>query len=171
MDFEFLYEYQNGLVSDGVEDYLINTIIPAFTDFTVIAKRQFLNSTLQNNETFCLKGDRLYPSGVGNAFVMEYYYGTFNYLLSFGGLSDLPLETSKISYITPTSYNGNNAIRGNGDDNAGLMIGKCGSVYWKGVFYKMMLYSKTIDMLSINMLKNLFAKDELIDVNNPIFKK
>lgn len=171
VDFEFLYEYQNGLVSDGVEDYLINTIIPAFTDFTVIAKRQFLNSTLQNNETFCLKGDRLYPSGVGNAFVMEYYYGTFNYLLSFGGLSDLPLETSKISYITPTSYNGNNAIRGNGDDNAGLMIGKCGSVYWKGVFYKMMLYSKTIDMLSINMLKNLFAKDELIDVNNPIFKK
>ena len=168
---EQVAQYQNGLVSDGVDDYLINTVIPAFTDFTVIAKRQFLNNTLQNNETFCLKGDKLYPSGVGNAFVMEYYYGTSNYLLSFGGLTDLPLETSKISYITPTSYNGNNAIRGNGDDNVGLMIGKCGGVYWKGVFYKVMLYSKTIDQLSINMLKNLFERDELIDVTNPIFKK
>lgn len=169
VDFEFLYEYQNGLVSDGVDDHLINTVIPAFTDFTVIAKRQFLNSTLQNNETFCLKGDRLYSSGIGNAFLMEYSYDNTNNIISFGRYSQLPLETSQISYITPTSYNGNNIIRGTGDDNAGLMIGKCASVYWKGVFYKMMLYSKTIDMLSINMLKNLFERDELIDVNNPIF--
>lgn len=171
VDFEFLYEYQNGLVSDGVDDHLINTVIPEFNDFTVIAKRQFLNSTLQNNETFCLKGDRLYSSGIGNAFLMEYNYSNTNNIISFGEYSQLPLETSQISYITPTSYNGNNIIRGTGDDNVGLMIGKCGSIYWKGVFYKMMLYSKTIDMLSINMLKNLFAKDELIDVNNPIFKK
>lgn len=165
------YTDDNGLLLDGVEDHAVNTVIPAVTDFTVIAKRQFLNNTLQNNETFCLKGDKLYPSGVGNAFVMEYYYGTSNYLLSFGGLTGLPLETSKISYITPTSYNGNNAIRGNGDDNVGLMIGKCGSVYWKGVFYKAMFYTKTIDQLSINMLKNLFERDELIDITNPIFKK
>jgi hypothetical protein len=34
-----------------------------------------------------------------------------------------------------------------------------------------MLYTKTIDQLSINMLKNLFERDELIDVTNPIFKK
>lgn len=43
--------------------------------------------------------------------------------------------------------------------------------YAKAVFYKAMLYSKTIDMLSVNMLKNLFERDELIDVTNPIFKK
>lgn len=165
------YTDNNGLLLDGVEDHVVNTVIPAVTDFTVIAKREFLNNTLQNNETFCLKGDKLYPSGVGNAFVMEYYYGISNYFLSFGGSTDLPLETSKISYITPTSYNGNNAIRGNGDDNAGLMIGKYGGIYWKGVFYKLMFYTKTIDQLSINMLKNLFERDELIDVTNPIFKK
>lgn len=157
----------NGLVSDGVEDYLSNTVIPAFTDFTVIAKRQFLNSTLQS--AFCLKGDNLYGSGIGNAFLMEYNYNNDNMIFSFGMSNIVALETSKITYLTPTNYNGNNIIRGTGDDNVGLMIGKCGSVYWKGVFYKMMLYSKTIDMLSINMLKNLFAKDELIDLNNPIF--
>lgn len=33
-----------------------------------------------------------------------------------------------------------------------------------------MLYSKTIDQLSINMLKNLFERDELIDVKHKIFK-
>lgn len=164
------YNGNNGLVSDGVNDHLINTVIPAVTDFTVIAKRQFLNSTLQNNETFCLKGDKLYSGGVGNAFLMEYNYSNTNNVILFGGYNQYPLETSQISYITPTSYNGNNTIRGNGDDNVGLMIGKCNTIYWKGVFYKMMLYSKTIDMLSINMLKNLFERDELIDINNPIFK-
>lgn len=165
------YTDDNGLLLDGIDDHAVNTVIPAVTDFTVIAKREFLDNILSNNETFLLKGDKLYPSGVGNAFVMEYYYGTSNYLLSFGGSTVLPLETSKISYITPTSYNGNNAIRGNGDDNPGLIIGKHGSVYWKGVFYKLMFYTKTIDQLSINMLKNLFERDELIDVTNPIFKK
>lgn len=43
--------------------------------------------------------------------------------------------------------------------------------YTKAVFYKAMLYDKTVDQLSINMLKNLFEIDELIDVTNPIFKK
>ena len=33
------------------------------------------------------------------------------------------------------------------------------------------VYTKTIDQLSINMLKNLFERDELIDITNPIFKK
>lgn len=168
VDFEFLYEYQNGLVSDGVEDHLINTIIPAFTDFTVIAKRQFLNSTQQS--AFCLKGDKLHGSGIGNAFLMEYNYNNDNMIFLFGMSNIVALETSKITYLTPTNYNGKTIARGTGDDNAGLMIGKCGSVYWKGVFYKMMLYSKTIDMLSINMLKNLFNQDILIDVKHPIFK-
>ena len=56
-------------------------------------------------------------------------------------------------------------------DNKGLVIGRSNAVYWKGVFYKLMLYPKTIDILSINMLKNLFERDEIIDLNNPIFKK
>lgn len=62
-------------------------------------------------------------------------------------------------------------------DSNGLSIGAImnnGSAlggYWKGVFYKLMFYTKTIDQLSINMLKNLFERDELIDITNPIFKK
>lgn len=166
----------NGLVSDGVDDHLINTIIPAFTDFTVISKRKFLNTELKLNETFCMKGDNAYLGGVGNAFVMEYYYGTDptskqSQMLSFGLKNIVSREESDITWCTPTSYNNITINRGEGGDTVGLSIGKYSKVYWKGVFYKMMLYSKTIDMLSINMLKNLFAKDELIDVNNPIFKQ
>lgn len=61
--------------------------------------------------------------------------------------------------------------RGNVQDTNGIQIGKFNIKYWKGVFYKLMFYTKTIDQLSINMLKNLFERDELIDVTNPIFKK
>lgn len=56
-------------------------------------------------------------------------------------------------------------------DAIGLDPIRFNAVYWKGVFYKLMLYPKTIDILSINMLKNLFERDEIIDLNNPIFKK
>lgn len=175
VDFEFLYEYQNGLVSDGVDDHLINTIIPAFTDFTVISKRKFLNTELKLNESFCMKGDKNYPSGVGNAFVMEYFYGNDpttkqTYMFSFGGQNTAYREESDITWCTPTSYNNIRINRGKGGDTVGLSIGKYSKVYWKGVFYKMMLYSKTIDQLSINMLKNLFNQDILIDVKHPIFK-
>lgn len=175
VDFEFLYEYQNGLVSDGVDNHLINGIIPAFTDFTVISKRKFLNTELKLNETFCMKGDKSYLGGVGNAFVMEYFYGNDptnkqTNMLSFGGNNIVSREESDITWCTPTSYNNITINRGEGGDTVGLLIGKYGNVYWKGVFYKMMLYSKTIDMLSINMLKNLFNQDILIDVKHPIFK-
>lgn len=175
VDFEFLYEYQNGLISDGVDDHLINTVIPAFTDFTVIAKRKFLSTELKLNESFCTKGDKDY-AGVGNAFVMEYFNANDltskqTHILSFGENNTISREESDISWCTPTSYNNITINRGEREDTVGLSIGIYSNVYWKGVFYKMMLYSKTIDMLSINMLKNLFEKDELIDVNNPIFKK
>lgn len=167
VDFEFLYEYQNGLVSDGVDDHLINTVIPAFTDFTVIAKRRKLSA----NGQFMQKG----LTDISSAFILEKSYtGTDSAReCSFGGAKDLPYQNADITFCTKSSYNGASLSTGSQLDSSGLLIGKTNedTLFWKGVFYKMMLYSKTIDMLSINMLKNLFEKDELIDVNNPIFKK
>lgn len=172
VDFEFLYEYQNGLVSDGVEDHLINTAIPAFTDFTVITKRIFIGNQTNYN-AFCVKGDKVYSGGVGNAFAMEYHNtdGSFVNIIYGNSINNAITPPELISYLTPTNYNGKTMIKGAGSDNLGLLVGRANTTYWKGVFYKMMLYSKTIDQLSINMLKNLFERDELIDVTNPIFKK
>lgn len=56
----------NGIALDGVDDSLVNTDIPAFTDFTVIAKRIFLGDQ-PNNIVFLFKGDKVYGQGVGNA--------------------------------------------------------------------------------------------------------
>ncbi len=160
----------NGIALDGVDDSLVNTDIPAFTDFTVIAKRIFLGDQ-PNNVVFLFKGDKVYGQGVGNALLMEYRYdnGTYaNYI--FSNANSITLNEGDISYVTPTDYNGQQMNYVVNTDNKGLVIGRSNAVYWKGVFYKLMLYPKTIDILSINMLKNLFERDEIIDLNNPIFK-
>ena len=162
---EQVAQYQNGLLSDGIEDYLINTNMPVLTDYTWIMKRKRLND---NISTLCHKGD-----GVNNAaFLFEYIEGG-QYTRSFSASGTLVKFPDLISYQTKNSYNGENLILGNQVDGNQLRIFMGSDFYpryTKAVFYKAMLYSKTIDQLSINMLKNLFEKDELIDVNNPIFK-
>lgn len=164
------YTDDNGLLLDGVEDHAVNTIIPAVTDFTVIAKRKFPESTLVNNQTFLVKGDAINGDNNVNSLLMECHWDG-NYVISFQYQNSVPLEKSKISWVTPTSYNGNAITKGSGVDSVGLTIGRYKDLYRKSVLYKLMLYTKTIDQLSINMLKNLFERDELIDVTNPIFKK
>lgn len=156
----------NGLVSDGVEDNLKNANMPVLTDYTWIMKRKRLNDKALT--ILCHKGEAT-SSG---AFLFEYIEGGIN-TRSFGATTNVTFP-DLISYQTKNSYNGQSISVGSNVDGTQLRIFMGGDTYpyyTKAVFYKAMLYSKTIDMLSINMLKNLFAKDELIDVNNPIFKK
>ena len=164
------YTDDNGLLLDGVDDHAVNTVILAVTDFTVIGKREFPESALVNNQTFLVKGDVINGNNNVNSLLMECHWSG-NYVISFQYQNSIPLEESKISWITPTSYNGNAITKGSGVDSVGLTIGRYKDLYRKAVFYKLMFYTKTIDQLSINMLKNLFERDELIDVTNPIFKK
>lgn len=167
-------EYQNGFVFNGKTAYLENLNILAITNFTVIAKREWINKDTLLYECFAHKGNLNTPIRE-TAFMLEYeimndtYYRSFSY----GGYINVERSNrpEKIVYQTPTSYNGTSITRGSGTDTTGLTIGAVTNNYWKGIFYKLMLYSKTIDMLSINALKNLFALDILIDINHPIFKK
>ena len=164
---EFLDYHPNGLLLDGVDDHAVNTAIPAFTDFTVIAKRTILDTPV--NSAFCCKGEDYYTRA---AFILEFRGGSNEQVASFGTLASGVNLPDLITFMTATSYNGRVIGKGTIEDTVGLWVGRYNAAtFWKGVFYKAMVYSKTIDMLSINMLKNLFAKDELIDVNNPIFKK
>lgn len=156
----------NGLVSDGVDDNLKNTNMPVLTDYTWIMKRKRLND--KGSTTLCHKGN----GSNSNAFLFEIIEGTTK-TRSFGTDSTVVFP-DLISWQTKNSYNGQTIASGTGVDGNVLHIFMGSNVYpyyTKAVFYKAMLYSKTIDMLSINMLKNLFEKDELIDVNNPIFKQ
>lgn len=161
---EILPEYENGLVYDGVSDLTDNKNIPIFTDFTAIIKRVDLDAK-NDNSTVMFKGNKVYESSIGNGFILDYYYNSKNYVYSYGKLNQIERDDSKIIYLTPKSYNGNPIIKGENRDNLGLVLGK----YWKGIIYKTILYSKTISLLEINFLKNLMEKDEIIDINHPIF--
>lgn len=156
----------NGLVSDGIEDNLKNTNMPVLTDYTWITKRKFPD--INKMQTFVHKG----TGSNSSAFLFEFNENGQK-TRSFGHDTTVVFP-DLISYQTKNSYNGEAIAADNTIDGNQLRIFMGNDKYpryAKAVFYKAILYSKTIDQLSINMLKNLFERDELIDVTNPIFKK
>ena len=167
---EVLPEYENGLAYDGVEDYSENVNVPALTDYTYIFKRTLLNKKYNSASIF--KGSNK-QSG-GGAFICDYNSVEPDLLtqgFSFGaGLYVSSLNTDNIIYGKKDSVNGQIITSGNNTDTEGLTIGKWRS-YKQMVFYKLILYPKTIPLLQINFLKNLMEKDEIIDLTNPIFIK
>lgn len=166
---EMLPLYPNGLVLDGVDDYLENLDIPALSDFTVITKRTNLLEEYGNNVSYLVKG--IAPAGSRDwALLMEYWYDklcvNFIYDNSVGNYIT-PFDS--IGFVTPTSYNGLPMTKGISNDTAGLRIARRGASYWNGVFYKLMLYPRTTNMLTINMIKNMMAEDGIIDVQGKLF--
>ena len=88
---------------------------------------------------------------------------------SFGaGLYANSLNTNDIVYGTKNSVNGQTITSGNNADTEGLTIGKW-RAYKQMVFYKLMLYPRTTDMLTINMIKNMMAEDGIIDIQGKLF--
>lgn len=169
---EMLPLYPNGLVYDGITDYSKNANIPALTDFTVIAKRVWMNKDNPMNECFIHKGVVSTPISE-SALMLEYEIGNDTYYRSssYGGYINIERSNRPeiITYQTTESYNGISIIKGSGIDTQGLVVGAVTNNYWKGVFYKLILYPKTIPLLQINFLKNLMERDEIIDLNNKIF--
>lgn len=163
---EMLPLYPNGLVYDGVTDYSENANIPALTDYTYIFKREFLSKTTGSASMY--KGE-FFANG-GMAFIADYAISDGSlYGFSYRGQAKVnSLNTDKIIYGTKTSVNGSSITPNTNIDTAGLTMGKFDS-YRKMVFYKLILYPKTIPLLQINFLKNLMEKDEIIDLDNKIF--
>ena len=165
---EMLPLYPNGLVYDGVDDYSENTSIPAFTDYTYIFKRTLLNKKYSSASAF--KGSNQ-QSG-GGAFICDYNSVEPDLKIlgySFGaGLYVSSLNTDNIIYGARDSVNGQTITSGNNADTEGLTIGKW-KAYKQMVFYKLMLYPRTTDMLTINMIKNMMAEDGIIDIQGKLF--
>lgn len=164
---EMLPLYPNGLVYDAITDYSENVNIPVFTDFTAIMKRKWL----KNQGCPLIKGSKVYEGGNGNALLFEWdkAYNFVFYKRTDIMEGEVP---ENISFITPTNYNGNVITRGSEQDTNGICIAGDGNAGFANmVFYKLILYPKTIPLLQINFLKNLMEKDEIIDLNNPIFIK
>jgi hypothetical protein len=160
---EVLPEYENGLVYDGVDDYSENTSIPAFTDYTYIIKYEDFNNP---NTGSCIQRKGSIKAG-GGAFVQDHIYRGTKYQYNFGINSNIHKDDS-IAFCTRTNYNGTAIPSGNNTDDTGFTIGKFDG-YRKMVFYKEMLYPRTVNMLTINMIKNMMAEDGIIDIQGKLF--
>lgn len=165
---EILPEYKNGLVYDGVDDYSENASIPLLSDYTYIFKRTLLNKKYNSASIF--KGSNQ-QSG-GGAFICDYNSVEPDLLTqgySFGaGLYVDSLNADSIVYGTRGSVNGTKITAGNNTDTEGLTVGKWGA-YKEMVFYKLFLYPRTVNMLSINMVKNMMEEDGIIDLTSKLF--
>ena len=160
---EVLPEYENGLVYDGVEDYSKNANIPAFTDYTYIYKRTIIN--IPTNAATLLKGA---DKTNGGAFIAD--YGN-KWQFNFGQCNTIQSIVDGINWQTVNSFNGTSINKGENTDDSGITVSKFSNGYASTVFYKLILYPKTISLLEINFLKNLMERDEIIDINHPIFIK
>jgi hypothetical protein len=162
---EILPDYY-GLCLDGITNYIECANIPAFTDYTYIIKyKDFDNPNLNN----CIQRKGNTKLG-GGAFVHSYISAeNKEFQLSFGASNGNLTNTDPIQYCTKTNYNGTIIKAGTNTDDLGITIGKWNQ-YRKMVFYKEMLWSKSINnTYHINMLRNLINNGGIIDLNNPIF--
>lgn len=158
---EVLPEYENGLVYDGVDDYSENTSIPAFTDYTYIFKRTILN--IPSNGATLLKGSH---KTNGGAFIAD--YGN-KWQFNFGQYNTIQSIPDGINWQTSSSFNGTSINRGTNTDDEGITVSRFSNGYTQMVFYKLMLYPRTTDMLTINMIKNMMAEDGIIDIQGKLF--
>lgn len=103
-------DYPNQLCYSGKET-LIAYDIPLLTDFTVIAKRKWLNV---NKGTFIVYGNPLSGGIENSAFGFEYINAGAQKLINTFGNSKIldNFYEGDISFMTPTNYNGNNKAKG-----------------------------------------------------------
>lgn len=164
---EMLPLYPNGLVYDGITDYSENANIPAFTEFSYVFKRKLLSESTRSASMNKGLTDQQRAVVVDHINANGNIEGT-----SFGTIIPVSsLRDSDIIYSTTNNINGTTVSKGSKPDSNGIDIGRFVTWYKQMVFYKLMLYPKTIPLLQINFLKNLMEKDEIIDLNNPIFIK
>lgn len=170
---EVLPDYY-GLCLDGITNYVECANIPAFTDYTYILMRQILSNNIPNSVTMH-KGIVKELAGAFTAdYVINNEGGVINEFAfhSFGAVNVILRSqvANKIIWANTTSVNGIAVKRGSNTDDESITIAKFGTHYRKMVFYKLMLWSKSINnTYHINMLRNLINNGGIIDLNDSIF--
>lgn len=170
---EILPDYY-GLCLDGITNYVECANIPAFTDYTYILMRQILSNNTPNSVTMH-KGIVKELAGAFTAdYVINNEEGVINEFAfhSFGAVNVILRSqvANKIIWANTTSVNGIAVRRGSNTDDESITIAKFGTHYRKMVFYKLMLWSKSINnTYHINMLRNLINNGGIIDLNDSIF--
>lgn len=168
---EMLPLYPNGLVYDGVDDYSENINIPTLSDFTLIVKALPINESEKDGGAIIRKGASNKVTGGGYAFIYALDSSSSgedkSSYWSFGK-SLLTSSPPLIGYMTKTNVNGVTTTSGANPDERGICVAKWTN-YKSMIFYKSMLYPRTTDMLTINMIKNMMAEDGIIDIQGKLF--
>lgn len=171
---EILPEYPNGLCLDGITNYIKCANIPAFTDYTYILMRQILSNNIPNSVTMHKGIVKAYAGAFTADYVInneEAYINKFAFH-SFGATNIIYRNkvANKIIWANTTSVNGIAVSRGSNTDDESITIAKFENNYRRMVFYKLMLWSKSItNTYHINMLRNLINNGGIIDLNDSIF--
>lgn len=170
---EILPDYY-GLCLDGITNYIECANIPAFTDYTYILMRQILSNNIPNSVTMHKGTVKAYAGAFTADYVInneEAYINKFAFH-SFGATNIIYRNkvANKIIWANTTSVNGIAVSRGSNTDDESITIAKFENNYRRMVFYKLMLWSKSItNTYHINMLCNLINNGGIIDLNDSIF--
>lgn len=170
---EILPDYY-GLCLDGITNYVECANIPAFTDYTYILMRQILSNNIPNSVTMHKGIVKAYAGAFTADYVInneEAYINKFAFH-SFGATNIIYRNkvANKIIWANTTSVNGIAVSRGSNTDDESITIAKFENNYRRMVFYKLMLWSKSINnTYHINMLRNLINNSGIIDLNDSIF--
>lgn len=120
---ELLPDNAGSLVFDGVDDYAVCDNMPIQTDYTVICRREIINT----NNSSAVASKRTYPNDIGSfgAFVIERVTANGSKALySFGKDNAVDLfNSNQIIYQGKTAYNDRNIIAGDASDTNILSLG------------------------------------------------
>ena len=157
---ELLPEYPNALVSDGVDDYCYTDGLPILTDYTVIAKRKWVQTENDNNDCFAAKGNNL------ASFLIERYGNNGNQeCYSFGQYNGVSFVQEDIIYQTKESYNGYPLKVGTATDVDNLVIlgrnsAPLGCI--QAALYSFLLFDRTLTTAEIEWVKKNMVEGDLV---------
>lgn len=133
--------YEGALVFDGVDDYGMCNGLPIMDDFTLICKREILNTA----------PGYVANKGLGNAgaFHFESSIQTIDSnsttgVWSYGTGNRVKLEESEVSWMTKNSYNGIELETGNLSDVNQLYLCRFSASFTKAAIYYFALYDKSL---------------------------
>lgn len=145
---EFLPEYPDALVFDGVDDYGINDNLLILTDFTFIYKAIPLNDTTSaKGIAFSKRDDTLGEFIIGKKPLGNDYFGFY----SFGQSNNVSNYVENITYATANTFNGKKINKGSAKGTNTITIG---SLYGKlelanMAFYSAYLFDRSLDKQEI----------------------
>lgn len=150
--------YEGALVFDGVDDYGMCTGLPIMDDFTLICKREILNTSpgyvankgLGNAGAFHFESSIL--TSDSNSTTGVWSYGTGN---------RVKLEESEVSWMTKNSYNGIELKTENLSDVDQLYLCRFSSSYTKAAIYYFALYNKSLTIEEIETEKERLNEEWL----------